>query len=250
MFPKARLACLLAAAAAMPCATAMAADLDPPIYADQAPEYAPVEVGSGWYLRGDIGYQINEEYDGERDLNGDYGVVDIDVDSDEKRWTGSLGIGYHLTDWLRSDINVGYIPGNEVDVDYDDGGNIEHGELSNDAWYVMANAYVDLGTYVGFTPYLGAGAGVLSTKHEADAHYDNGGFERDFSDDGRDYEFAYSLDAGVAYHFTDNLSADLGYQYISAPNAEYVDVTDLDHYPVREGLDFHQVRIGLRYDLW
>lgn len=246
---KARLACLLAAAA-MPYAPAKAADLDPPIYADQAPEYTPVEVGSGWYLRGDVGYQINEAYDGDRDLNGDYGVVDMDLDSDEDRWTASLGVGYHWTDWLRSDVNVGYIPGNEVEVDYDDGGNIEHGELSNDAWYVMANAYVDLGTYVGFTPYLGAGAGVLSTKREADAHYDNGGFERDFSDDSRDYEFAYSLDAGVAYRFTDNLSADLGYQYISAPNAEYADVTDLDNYPVREGLDFHQVRIGLRYDLW
>ncbi len=37
-------------------AAAMAADYDPPIFVDDSPEYVPVEVGSGWYLRGDIGY--------------------------------------------------------------------------------------------------------------------------------------------------------------------------------------------------
>lgn len=249
MSPKIRLALLLAAAA-LPAGAAAAADLDPPIYADQAAEYTPVEVGSGWYLRGDLGYQVKDAYDEDRDINGDYGVVGIDLDSSEDKWTGSAGIGYHFTDWLRSDVNIGYIPGNELDAGYDDGGNIESASLSNEAWYAMANAYVDLGTFAGFTPYIGAGAGAIRTKYEAQADYSNGGVTRDWSDDSTDYAFAYALNAGLAYHFSDNLAVDLGYQYIASPDAEYVDVTDLDNYPVREGLDFHQVRLGLRYDLW
>ncbi len=49
-----RLALSLAALA--PFAAANAADYDPPIVIDDAAEYVPVEVGSGWYLRGDVGY--------------------------------------------------------------------------------------------------------------------------------------------------------------------------------------------------
>ena len=35
-----------------------AADLDEIIYAKELPVTQPVEVGSGWYLRGDLGYSI------------------------------------------------------------------------------------------------------------------------------------------------------------------------------------------------
>jgi len=46
---------VLLVAASMP-AAAYAADYDPPIFVEEAAEYVPVEVGSGWYLRGDVGY--------------------------------------------------------------------------------------------------------------------------------------------------------------------------------------------------
>ena len=46
----------LSLAAFGPLAAAHAADYDPPIVIDDAAEYVPVEVGSGWYLRGDVGY--------------------------------------------------------------------------------------------------------------------------------------------------------------------------------------------------
>ena len=34
----------------------------------------------------------------------------------------------------------------------------------NTAWNGLVNGYVDLGTYAGFTPYVGAGIGLLRTK--------------------------------------------------------------------------------------
>lgn len=248
MFRKFRFACLLAA---VPFGPALAADLDPPIYADQAPEYTPVEVGSGWYLRGDVGYQFEGAYDDERSLDRDYRLGSVDLDQSEDYFTGSLGFGYHFTDYLRADVNGGYIPGNEADIGYDDGGNRAEGELSNDAWYGMANVYVDLGTIAGFTPYVGAGAGVLANKWEWKGDYDLDGDDphRDGGSD-RGTAFAYALNAGVAYRVADNFSVDLGYQYVASPDAEYVDVTDPESFESREGLDFHQVRLGLRYDLW
>jgi opacity protein-like surface antigen len=242
----------LLAASVLPLGHALAADLDPPIYADQPAEYVPVEVGTGWYLRGDLGYQINDDaFSRDRDLSGDYRIGGFDVDDSENRFTGSVGIGYHFTDYLRTDLNAGYIDGNELSVGYDDGGNVVDAKVENEAWYGMANVYVDLGTVAGFTPYVGAGAGVLSNKSSWNASFNLDGEDAYGDDDEhRDYAFAYTLNAGFAYRFTDNLSMDVGYQYLASPDAEYRDVTDPEDYPTHDGLEFHQVRAGLRYDLW
>jgi len=52
----------LAALVLAPLTPAQAADYDPPVYVDQAPDYQPVEVGSGWYLRGDVSYLAQKSY--------------------------------------------------------------------------------------------------------------------------------------------------------------------------------------------
>ena len=49
----------------LPCRPALAADYDPPMIIDQPVEEVPVEVGTGWYLRGDIGYNFSLEADGD-----------------------------------------------------------------------------------------------------------------------------------------------------------------------------------------
>ena len=51
----------LVAAGAMP---SYAADYDPPIVIDAVDDYVPVEVGNGWYLRGDLGYSISTSASG------------------------------------------------------------------------------------------------------------------------------------------------------------------------------------------
>ena len=51
----------LVAAGAMP---SFAADYDPPIVIDAVDDYVPVEVGNGWYLRGDLGYSISTSASG------------------------------------------------------------------------------------------------------------------------------------------------------------------------------------------
>ena len=47
-----------------------------------------------------------------------------------------------------------------------------------------------------------------------------------------------------------NLQLDLGYQYLSAPDAEIAEVRDFTSYPIHKGIDAHQIKVGLRYDLW
>jgi opacity protein-like surface antigen len=236
----------LAAAFGLLPGIAAAADYEPPLTVSQAPEYVPVEIGSGWYLRGDIGYDINTPYD-----DPEFGNSFLDDAYDRYPISGSVGFGYHFTDYLRADINLGYVPGDSFAVDSHTAGPITAAaDVRNKGWYGLVNGYVDLGTYAGLTPYVGAGIGLFRSDRRFIASYSNppAGFNYSYRETG--YSMAYALNAGLAYQVTPNLSIDLGYQFLSAPNAEYTKVNDISSYTVEKGLKFHQIRVGLRYDLW
>lgn len=230
---------------------ALAADYDPPIYVEEAPEFVPVEVGSGWYLRGDLAYNFDDPF--ENDSYRGPTVFDPAYDESHTALSGSVGFGYRWSDYFRSELNFGFLAKNEQRLAYvDPFVSASTASVDNQAWTGMANAYVDLGTFVGITPYLGGGLGfVYSERDQA--------FTRNFIDPAildinstaseNQFSFAYSLNAGAAYRLTSNLSLDVGYQYFSAPNLEYAEIRS--GVPVvTEGLDTHQVKVGLRYDLW
>ncbi len=128
----------------------------------------------------------------------------------------------------------------------------------------MANGYVDLGTYVGITPYVGAGAGIhLSELERPERHHilrrrrrgpappsaAVGGTSRG-GEDG--WSFTYALMAGVAYDLTQNFKLDVGYKY---RNIDGGDMFGWDS-PQTFGdgshgnIETHEVRLGLRYELW
>ncbi|MER8551240.1 porin family protein [Mesorhizobium sp. M0976] len=246
---KSPVALALAAVVLMPLTPALGADYDPPVYVDQAPDYVPVEVGSGWYLRGDVSYLVQKSFKDE-----DFAFTPASFDEKEDPIFASIGFGYHFNDYLRADLNVGYLPGNKIDVGYNDGSTVASATLKNYAFSGILNGYVDLGTYVGITPYLGAGIGVVQSKRRLSASYftDNANPADDFvlRDNKTQYSFAYTLNAGLAYQVSKNVSVDLGYQYFSAPDAEYVTAESLTSFPIRKGINNHQVKVGLRYDLW
>ncbi len=208
-----------------------AADYDPPIFIEQAPEYVPVEIGSGWYLRGDVTYMIDDPL---------YEFTFLGEETRNNRFGGSVGVGYHFNDLFRGDVSIGLLASDRFSV----ASGPDRLDAKHDAWYGMANGYLDLGTVAGFTPYVGAGAGLLYTRQAYNRSF-NGvpvfGFEEEQTN------FAYALNAGVNYQVADNVSLDFGYQYVDSPRAEYLNTDTL---AVERGIDFHQVKVGLRYDLW
>src|SRR5262245_61245548 len=95
----------LAGAAMLLTATANAADLPqmpPPMYSP------PVEIGSSWYLRGDIG-MTNQKVGSL--FNVLYGSVDS-VTTQQKEFDSSplfgIGLGYQFNHWLRADVTGEY----------------------------------------------------------------------------------------------------------------------------------------------
>jgi opacity protein-like surface antigen len=219
-------------------AGALAADYDPPLVIEQEPvleEVVPVEVGSGWYLRGDVSYTINAQRYQNLQLLGVQPVTNI-------RFGAGVGAGYHFTDWLRADAQIGFLG-----MDYANATvGTRTASASHSAWTGMVNAYVDLGTFAKFTPYVGAGVGMMRTQH-AITVTDTAAPANNVAISTTQYGFAYSAEAGVAYRLTNNLSIDLGYRFLSSPGTEQINFTTL---AVERGVTHHQVRAGLRFDLW
>lgn len=221
-----------AALALVPAMPALAADYSPPIYIDQAPEYVPVEIGTGWYLRGDVSLNVDRPV---------YQFTLFGQRTDNNRLGGSLGVGYHFSDLLRAELNAGLIMGDRYT--YNDG--VDSLTTTFRAWTGMANAYFDLGTIAGITPYVGAGVGLMHARHRIVVDAPSLGATGLSS--GHQTEFAYSLGAGVNYKVAANTSVDLGYQYLSSPRMRYLDTNT---FAERRGVDYHQIKLGLRYDLW
>ena len=271
-----------ALALALSVLNAGAADYEP-IMVDQ-PQEVPVEVGSGWYLRGDIGYNFNTEADGAFTFNtfdpvtATYGADQFATTSLDDTFTYSLGAGYNFTDWLRADVTVDYFT-----LGFD-GTTASALPCSTSPFYVgtscrstddadgyalsfLANGYVDLGTYIGLTPYVGAGLGYTYVDWDtmSDTTYcvgaacpGNSALFAQTTHDGEDsWRFTYALMAGMAYDLTDALKLDVGYRY------RHIDGGDMFAFdPVSiangaggvqgedPGIDTHEVRVGLRYALW
>ncbi|HEV7416369.1 outer membrane protein [Tianweitania sediminis] len=240
---------LLAAGFMFASVAAQAADYDPPIVIDDIQEVVPVEVGSGWYLRGDVGYTFSSRY---KNYERTGYVPDFEIGEDNTSLFGGAGFGYNITDYLRVDLTGGFLRREKAwgeNIDPFDAAFSARSEIETSMAYGMVTGYIDLGTFAGFTPYVGAGAGMVYThsKGYGDIRVpDNEAYFGDFKRD--DFGFAYTLNAGMAYSLTQNLSLDVGYQYFNAPKADYFSFEKPGLYG--QGLDFHQVKVGLRYDLW
>lgn len=190
--------------------------------ADDLLAKAPIiEDSSGWYLRGDVGYVVNE--------TPDWSTLNFNS-ADPKlgeAWLLGIGAGYRLTDWFRLDVTADY----RTEADYATTG------LTADysAATFMANAYIDLGTWSGVTPYVGAGIGA------GFASFDNIDFGGSRLGDADGWGLAWGLMAGVAISLGPNWMLDVGYRYLA-----------LDGVNLGQGLpDFdqsaHEIRIGARY---
>jgi opacity protein-like surface antigen len=184
-----------------------AADYSPPPPILRAPPTPWVELGSSWYLRGDFNYRMFE-------IPGADGPEDAAV--------FGVGVGYQYTSWLRGDITLDYQFGSRFSAT--DNANVAGAKLWSSA--LFANGYVDLGTWYGVTPYVGAGVGAAIN---------------DLASESR-WNFAYALMAGAAYHLSPNLSVDFGYRYADLGTAPGYDMTPVE-------ITAHEFRVGLRYKL-
>lgn len=257
-----------------------AADLDSIISLPSAPTIKPVEVGNGWYLRGDIGYTAKlssgpNTFNTYSAANG-YRAGTVSGQSYKDHVSGGVGVGYKLNDLLRVDGTLDIIRGNFSGS----GTGLEPcvgGPASTTCSYTssakysnymaMANAYIDLGTVSGFTPYVGAGVGLTrvnwGTTTALGTCVNGGGVcgataIASSSHAGKpNWRRTWALMSGVSYDISDKMKLDLGYRYsrIDGGDAFSYDTASttagaLGSQGRDGGLDRHEIRAGLRVSTW
>ncbi|MHB8883464.1 MAG: outer membrane protein [Methylovirgula sp.] len=252
---------LLAAGALVVGTAGVAAAADLPLPPPPVMEPIAPPPFSGWYLRGDVGVGLNQSSNfissaastvsGFR-YNG-YGIGTQAI--------FGLGVGYQFNNWFRADVtgeyrtdskywaNEGYAAG----VGYGAGSDGYFGAVRNAVF--LANGYVDLGTWYGFTPFVGAGVGVADTNFHGlmdvglgPSNY--GGFGT--ASDRTSAQLAWALMAGVDYAIAPNWRVELSYRYLDMGSVRSNGIMCLPTCaPPYETQSFHMasndIRVGLRY---
>ena len=246
-------------------AAAHAADLLPPPPPAEPPMMAPAQDFGGWYLRGDVGVGINQISKLRSSFAPGFVVDNPIFDSSSSLADSTFigaGVGYQFNNWLRADITGEY----RTQADYRaiqsygptfcpmvSGRCFDayHGKVG--AAVFMANAYADLGTWAGITPYVGAGVGLahLRFNNLTDTSMQPaGGFG--YAQNSSQTNFAWALMAGLGYNVTNNLKLELGYRYlnmgkVNAPAITCLNTPACGYERQSFNLASHDIRLGFRY---
>jgi opacity protein-like surface antigen len=307
----------LAFAAAIVAAPASAADLlgsAPPLSmpGNQSPMF---EVGSNWYVRGDLGISFDRapSVSFPNLASAAFGplgaplTIGSGANWTTTNFTGGAGFGYRWNDWLRFDATWDYRtgPGGSrqaaVVCPYGltgvsspagvplgflyDTTNTCNGSASVRQYdnVFLANAYLDLGTYYGFTPYVGGGLGMnmntltasssytetangqpyvanltpvppfppvwVNTQGQTLAPQPNVTFGQQFwnrSIRSTTWSMAWALAAGVGYKITPSMTLDVGYRYLNSGTVNTL-LNPQTGATIHQNNASHQFRVGVLY---
>lgn len=257
-FSRSGLAALFAATV-MP---AFAADMYEPVPEPLPPQVVYQEVSTGgWYLRGDIDYHWSKFRGGDYITYGvcDTGCGPVPVPGSNSFDFGKLkgamslgaGVGYQVNNHFRTDLTADYWFKSDFRGQTSDLTTISTDTSSYSALLLLANAYVDLGTYNRVTPYIGAGIGGARVKWDDLRNQFPGVDDRHRGV--TSWRFAYALMAGASYCLTRNLHLDAGYRFTHIDGGRMFEYTDSSAGGpgagpgFDKGFNVHEVRAGLRY---
>ncbi|MGH6677313.1 MAG: outer membrane protein, partial [Xanthobacteraceae bacterium] len=209
-----------------------------------------VQLGTGWYLRGDAAFADDSIPNLSPDLsqflsNARQATVNLD-----------LGFGYKFNSWLRSDATVDWwkpniasgigtaqgctIGGTAYTCTPNYSSNLQ-------SWDLLGNLYADVGTWYGITPYIGGGAGLSLMHASSSVNWTTnaGALYEATSLSSTRYQFAWAAMAGFSYAITPHILLDVGYRYINL--GKLSSLPDFSGTVVTKTMDAHELRLGVRY---
>lgn len=231
----------------------------------------------GWYLRGDVGVSYNDS-DRWTQSPSNNGSTILSSGFVTNSLGGSAfvgaGVGYQFNSWLRSDVTAEFRTSINATGTYQEqtqfadinglnnfiGQNNYKGNITS---YVgLVNGYVDLGTWHGITPFVGAGVGFAT--HYASGFTDSGYASINGSvtpvaanliQSATKTNLAWALHAGLAYSVTPNLKLELAYRYLNMGDAKSGNIvcgalsacnTVVQGFKIKE-MEAHDIKLGLRW---
>lgn len=209
----------------------------PQVSYERPPQFR--ELLSGWYVRADFGYRFNKFRSFE--------PVGTPVISQKysDAFAGSLGAGFKYH-WFRTDVTVD----RSIRSNFSGTTAAATGQPQYTAKITpltgLANVYADLGTWSGFTPYIGAGAGVTQIRSEL---FYNTALPTGAGGIGQSLNFSWAAMAGIAVKVAPNWVIDVGFRHLDMgsvktnivlPAATIPDVARFDRLTAQE------IRVGFR----
>jgi opacity protein-like surface antigen len=228
--------------------------------------YAPppvVEDFGGWYLRGDIGFS-NQRVDRLNNVLDAGNTTSVQNLNFNTAGIYGLGVGYRVNNWFRADV-TGEYRGNSQFYGSDritqvGGVGMDTYHATKNEWVVLANAYVDLGTWWCMTPFIGAGVGGARVAINGfnDAGLSNQGAgalpSLAFGDNVSKWNLAWALHAGVAYKVTPNVTVEFAYRYLDMGDGLTGDLKTFDgtnnvNNPTTfKNITSHDLKLGVRWN--
>jgi len=223
-----------------------------------------VEDFGGWYLRGDIGFSNQRvgRLNNALDANNTSSVQTLNFNT---AGIFGLGVGYKFNNWFRADVTGEYRGNSQFfgtdRITYVGGVGTDTYHATKNEWVVLANAYVDLGTWWCITPFIGAGVGgarVAINGFTDQGIANNGGGALPglaFGDSVAKWNFAWAAHAGLAYKVTPSFTVELAYRYLDMGNGLTGDLRTFDgtnaiNNPTTfKSITSHDLKLGVRWDL-
>jgi opacity protein-like surface antigen len=208
----------------------------------------PVEIGSGWYLRGDLGYRLY----GSPGLS--FTGTALTATSTGGAFSFGAGFGYQFSEGFRGDLTADYaLPASfRGTLTGACGGSDCVHSIDVSAVTVMANAYWDLTTIGSVTPYVGAGAGVAYLTTSGNSAVDLSGPTTVSVPGGSQVNFAWAVMGGATWEMSPDTLIDLSFKLVNLGSARTGAVPAAaggdDASPIVTGnIVAPEVRLGMRY---
>jgi opacity protein-like surface antigen len=233
-----------------------------------SPMYAPPPPADfgGWYLRGDIG-MTNQSI---KSLNNPdpnavlFSSAGMGFDSSV---LFDVGVGYQFNNWFRADVTTQWrgranFHGSQFTDAFAGSALVNNYSGSKSEAVILANGYVDLGTWWYVTPFIGAGIGT--SYNRISGFRDDGtgstfGVARPpsvvYAADNGKWNFAWALHTGLAYRVTPNVTVELGYSYMNlgdattGVNSNFAGTPTAQFPWTMKDITSHDLTLGVRWDL-
>jgi opacity protein-like surface antigen len=229
--------------------------------------YAPppvIEDFGGWYLRGDIGFsnQRVERLNNVLDATTTSSVQNLGFNT---AGIFGLGVGYKINNWFRADVTGEYRGNSQFfgtdRISFQGGVGTDTYHATKSEWVVLANGYVDLGTWWCITPFVGAGiggarVGIANFTDQGIANLGGGALPSlAFGDNVSKWNLAWALHAGLAYKVTPNFTVELAYRYLDMGDGLTGDLRTFDgtnnivNPTTFKNITSHDLKLGVRWNL-
>jgi len=204
------------------------------------------ELISGWYARADLGYRKHDI--GSVEAPTANAVTGSRIDN---AWTLGFGGGYKYK-WFRSDVTLDYANKARFYGETAQGPGYFTAQI--DSFTLLGNVYLDMGTWAGFTPYIGAGIGTTNLRtHEFRIA---GQLPSEGVADTTRWNFSWAAMGGVSYQISPSMLLDVGYRYLQMGEAISGILTPNTPTPAintarvsLRDMTAQEIRVGLRWML-